>query len=144
MSVRIGWLVVALLLVCTAAHAQDRWSDPLPGVRLLTRTAPGPIEVRAASVDRCAPGVTARVTRTGDRGMVTSAFARAYDTPVAMNAGGFAPVGLTVGDGVQWPDSGDDGRLGFVGFGDGLDVRVSVPTEVRGPRRSETGRDRGR
>ena len=120
-------LLVAAATVATtttpkAADAADSWSDPYPGIRYLARTTSEPNRIHALFVDRCATGIAPRVTRSDDRGMRTSSFASAYDAEIAINAGfyntsNYAPVGLTIGDGVRWPDSGDDASLGFAAFG---------------------------
>ena len=54
--------LLILALGLAPAQAADTWTDPLPGVRHLRRTASGPIVLNALVIDLCAKGVSLRAT----------------------------------------------------------------------------------
>ena len=56
------------------AWAADTWSDPHPGVRMLSRTISGPNRIHALVVDLCYPGVRVRATESGERQRTVSSF----------------------------------------------------------------------
>ena len=133
-------LVAAVFVLLTLAapapaQAADSWSEPYPGVRYLARTTSEPNRIHAVFVDRCAVGVSAHVTRPADRGLQTSTFASRYGAQIAINGGfydtaTYAPIGLTIGEGERWTDSGDDATFGFAAFGPRGRAELSNPTEV--------------
>lgn len=89
------------------AHAGDSWSTPHTGMRLLHRTASGPVELWALEVDLCARGISLRATGEDERQQRTSSFAAEVDAQAAINGGFFSyddyyPGGLAIGNGVLW------------------------------------------
>ncbi len=132
----LGPLFVWCLLCASTASAQDRWSDPRPGVRLLERSAAGN-DVFVAVVDLTRNGVEVRATRPGERGATTSGFAADSGSAVAINgdfySAGFAPVGLAVGDGVRWPGTRDTALEGFLAAGPEGRVSIEPPEVVTEP-----------
>jgi len=68
-----------------SAHAGDTWTTPFPGVRQLHRTGASNLDLRAAVVDLCAPGVSVRMTGFAERGKRTSAFAQSVGAQLAIN-----------------------------------------------------------
>jgi len=104
-------------------------------VRYLFRTTSEPNRIHAVFVDLCARGVSAHVTRPDDRGLRTSTFASRYGVQIAVNAGfyntsNYAPIGLTMGEGELWTDSGDSSTYGFVAFGERNQAELSTPSTV--------------
>ena len=111
-----------LLLLLVPATAWAQWSPVAPGVEFWQRIDPGPRRVSAVRVDLCEPGVRVRATASAERGQTTSSWANGVGVSAAINGGfyvsGYAPdAGLAAGNGVEWPDSGDTGVRGVVGFG---------------------------
>ncbi|MFO0609994.1 MAG: phosphodiester glycosidase family protein [Polyangiales bacterium] len=102
-------LLASLLLAAAPAAADDVWTTPFPGVRLLRRTTARPTVTWVAVVDSCAPGVRFRVTAP-DQGMrTTSSFGRAVGAQLAVNGDFFDhDFGLNVGDGRRWPQPDTD------------------------------------
>lgn len=131
-----AWIVItAVASSPTSADAADAWTEPYPGVRHLTRTVDTPLVMHLLAVDLCATGVSARSTRSEDRGRTTSRFAGDYGLQVAVNGGfydtrTYAPVGLAMGGGERWGDSGDSAELGFIGFDPRNRLYFSPPAEV--------------
>lgn len=118
-----AFLFCLSLLFTTAptAWAEDAWSDPHPGVRLLRRSTSRPWQIRVVTVDLCARGISLRATREGERQQRTSTFARSVGAQVAINGDfftydGYWPLGMAIGAGEHWRN--DDGTKGFVTFGD--------------------------
>ncbi len=112
-----------------SARAADTWTTPYPGVRHLHRTGAGPINVRAAVVDLCEPGVSLRATKPSERSRVTSSFGAAAGVELAVNGDYFTgssrtPVGLAIGAGERWSGTADTAGHGFVAFGAG---RAQIP-----------------
>ncbi len=108
------WLFLA------SALAADTWSDPLPGVRLLYRTASGPQRIHALVIDTCAAGIRFRATDSDERRRTTSSFASLVGAEAAVNGDFFSyddydVDGLAVGDGNPW--SGVYSREGSLAFG---------------------------
>jgi hypothetical protein len=126
-------LVVVLALLPPAAWAEDRWSEPYPGIRYLEREAPGQ-RVHAVAIDLARPGIALRATRRADRGTTVSEFAAAYGVEVAINGDffgtDFATEGLAMGAGEQWPGSSDGERWSFVAAGAGNRVEIPLPEVV--------------
>jgi Phosphodiester glycosidase len=79
-------LIAALTLTSATAFATDDWTNPFPGVRRLHRYGPANVNVNAAVVDLCAPGVSVRTTAFDERAQRTSAFATGVGAQLAMNA----------------------------------------------------------
>ncbi len=134
MRTNLGWILVLACLAAPAA-ARDTWTSPYRGVRVLDRTTADPQRIHAAVVDLCAPGTSVHVTRPADRGLTTSRFAERNGAQVAVNGGffvfdGFATLGLTIGDGIRWPDGNDDAGFGFAAFGADNRASISAPAEV--------------
>ncbi|MBU0552409.1 phosphodiester glycosidase family protein [Myxococcota bacterium] len=128
-------LLAALLAAPLLAHAQDRWSDPLPGVRHLDRRLPDPNRVNALFIDLCQPGISLHATRPDDRGQVTSRFARDYGLVAAINGGfynvnTYGTIGLTVGEGERWADGADNDITGFIAFGEDNRATISIPSAI--------------
>src|SRR5688572_19023873 len=106
--------MLTVLLLCstpTTAFAADAWSEPRPGMRLLVRSTPEPWQIRALVVDLCAPGVSLRVTQSGERQRTVSSFAELVGADAAINGdffyNNFATHGMSVGSGALWPDTQD-------------------------------------
>src|SRR5678815_1212288 len=99
---------VLLLALCGIARADDQWSDPLPGVRLLHRTT-GDQNINVLTVDLCAPGVSVRATGGDERGRTVQSFGELTGVDAAVNGdffgGGFSTDGIAVHGGAQWSGS---------------------------------------
>lgn len=100
-------LLIPLGALLPTAEAGDSWSTPHTGMRLLHRTASGPVELWALEVDLCARGISLRATAEDERKQKTSSFAGEVDAQAAVNGGFFSyedyyPGGLAIGDGVAW------------------------------------------
>jgi hypothetical protein len=67
------------------AAAADTWTTPYPGVRHLHRTGAGNLELHAAVIDLCAPGVSVRTTGFSERGKRTSVYAQSVGSQLAIN-----------------------------------------------------------
>ncbi len=114
---------LGLSLVSAPVSAQDTWTTPFPGIRHLHRTAAPRVNINAAVVDLCAPGVSVRHTAFEEREQRTSAFATSVGAQWAINGdfscrpsdvlpgGTFAPCegfprymtyGIAAHAGVQW------------------------------------------
>jgi len=107
-------IAILILSVSAVAEAADTWTDPAPGVRRLVRTAPGPIRINAAVIDFSRSDLYLRVTRPEERGKTVSSWANQVGATVAINGdwfsyGNYQPVGLSVGDGVHWEGTADNG-----------------------------------
>jgi hypothetical protein len=127
-ALRLGSLVLVLVLSAPAG-AEDRWTEPYPGVRSLERTTTEPaMRVFAVTADLTRPEVSVRATRRADRGRTVSAFAARYGVAVAVNGdffeSDFATEGLAMGAREQWTGSSDGPRWSFVAAGDG---RAEIP-----------------
>ncbi len=139
---RVGraWVVVACVAAClgvaSEGWADDSWSTPHPGMRLLRRTTARPWVVRVLQVDLCAAGVKLRATKSDERRSTVSSFAGRFDTARAAINGDFfsyetyGTSGLSVGAGEAWGDTEDTTGSGWVAFGDDRS-RISRPREVR-------------
>ncbi len=104
----------------SSASADDRWTDPYPGIRHLHRTLPHTI-VHMMLVDLTAPEISIVATRPEDRGMPVHDFARRYDAQIAINAnyfdGGYKSCGMAAGDGRVWNTAYVEGCDMSIGFG---------------------------
>ncbi|MEN9797387.1 MAG: hypothetical protein RL653_1083 [Pseudomonadota bacterium] len=67
------------------ADAGDTWTNPFPGIRHLHRTGADNLDLRAAVVDLCAPGVSVRTTGFSERGKKTSTYAQSVGAQLAVN-----------------------------------------------------------
>jgi hypothetical protein len=74
-----------LVLAAWPALAADTWTQPFPGVQHLHRTGPNNLNVHAAVVDLCAPGVSVRHTDFTERARRTSTQAVAVGAQLAIN-----------------------------------------------------------
>ena len=121
-------LILVLLLVSSAAFADDAWTSPFAGVRRLHRVT-SDLHVHALEIHLDQPGVSLRSTATGERKQATSAFAKAAGAQLAINADFFsyadyATDGLSAGNGVAWDDTSD--RSDRTAFAFGADNRVEL------------------
>ncbi|MES2640619.1 MAG: phosphodiester glycosidase family protein [Myxococcota bacterium] len=121
-----------LALLALPAHATDTWTDVRDGVRLLYRTASGPLRIHVAEVDLCADGARVRATAEDERQRTVSSFAARVGAEVAINGDYFSyddytVSGLAIGDGDHW-DS-DNSSEAFAAFG-GDHAWISPPAEV--------------
>src|SRR5688572_5360686 len=116
------------------AGATDTWTEPHPGIRHLRRdTSNQKIDVVLADLAR--PEVRVRATKHEDRGMTVSGFADLYGCAVAINGDFwqwevFTTSGLSVGDGMLWPDEKDNSTEGFIAIGVDNFAIISPPPEV--------------
>lgn len=78
------WLT--LLFLAAPARAADDWTTPFPGVRHLHRYGPANVNIHAAVVDLCTPGVSVRTTAFDERAQRTSTFAQSVGAQLAINA----------------------------------------------------------
>ncbi len=104
---RRGAAAVLALLAAGPARAEDAWSEPAPGLRLLRRTTDEPWRIFAVEADLCAPGVSLRATAEDEKRRTTSSFAELVGAAAAVNGDFFSwstydPGGLAVGDGAFW------------------------------------------
>lgn len=136
---RIGLFALVVVLVgswVAPASAQE-WEEAYPGVRYLSETRAGPVQVHAVEVDLCATGVNLRATRGDESPKVTSAFGESIGAEVVVNGDFFEPnydpVGFAMGDGELWAE--DIPGHGFVAAGvGGVEImspldRVATPQE---------------
>lgn len=109
------WLVaLSLLTLAAPALADDVWTTPYPGVRLLRRTTAQPVVMWAAVIDSCAPGVRFRATAPSEGPRTTSSFGRLMGAQLAINGDFFDhDFGLNLGNGMAWPypDTDHSGNL---------------------------------
>ncbi|MFO0653208.1 MAG: phosphodiester glycosidase family protein [Polyangiales bacterium] len=112
-------IVFALLFVLFTfnAAAQDVWTTPYPGVRMLQRRTSQPVVLWALVIDSCAAGIRFRATAPSEGPRVTSSFGRLVGAQIAIN-GDFADhdFGLNVGNGMAWP-SPDTDHSGNISIG---------------------------
>ena len=118
---------VLLAASAVPAAAVDTWSDPYPGVRRLKRTT-ATQNINVLVVDLCAPGVSVRATKTGERKRTPSSFGELVGAQAAINGDFFSfetysTGGPAMSGGVAW--GGADGTyVSPVQFGPG---RVALP-----------------
>ncbi len=134
------WAIVAgvftLLPAVGTVHAQDTWTTPHPGIRMLDRRAAGPRRIHALVVDLCRAGVSIRATRRSERGQTPSSFGSSVNAEAAINGDFFSyatydPSGAAIGNGEAWSHA-DSSRNGFLAFGR-EQVDLSPPAEVHDP-----------
>jgi hypothetical protein len=107
-------------LVASPALAADTWTTPHPGMRHLYRTTGDPLRIHALVMDLCAPGVSVRATKPGEKGKRPSAFGDLVNAEAAVNGdfydlSSFIPTGMAMGQGEVW--GGDDADwIGLVAF----------------------------
>lgn len=114
-------LVCALLvLACAPARAEDVWTQPYAGIRLLTRTTSAPNRIYVLEVDLCHAGIRVRATKSSEKGRTASSFGTLIDAEAVINgdffSGGYATSGMAVGDGVWWGNA-DNSSQGYIAFG---------------------------
>ncbi|MGV3620343.1 MAG: phosphodiester glycosidase family protein [Archangium sp.] len=114
---------VLLALVALPALAQDTWTEPFPGVRMLERVSPS-LRVFAVEVKLDTPGLTLRSTMSNERKQTVSSFAEKVGASVAVNADFFSfddysTEGLSVGNGEPWKDTHDTVTATAFAFGEG-------------------------
>ena len=128
----VAWavFVVALLGILVPQGFAQQWTDAYPGIRYMSDTRPGPVEVRAVEVDLCAAGVSFRATKDSEKSRTTSSFGSMVGAQVAINGDFYTwspsltTIGMAMGDGELW--SNDTPDWGFVAFGD-ENVEISPP-----------------
>lgn len=76
-------------LVSTAAHAADTWTTPHPGMRRLHRVTSNQ-NINVLVVDLCAPGVSVRATKSGERRRTVSSFGALVGAKAAINGDFFS------------------------------------------------------
>jgi hypothetical protein len=120
-------------LLSSTAWAEDRWSEPYPGVRYLERTTASQ-RVFAVSLDLRRSELSLHATRRADRGRTVSQFAGAYRAQIAVNGdffeADFSPRGLAMGGGEPWAGSADGATWSFVAAGAGNRVEIPLPEVV--------------
>lgn len=133
----------ACIALCAAAcvrsnvrvPAEDSWTTPFPGVRLLERTTKSPAwRVHAAHVRLDQPGLSLRSTSSAERKLTVSAFTKKIGAQLAVNADFFSSSdhsteGLAAGDGAAWPGTKDSSARGVFTFGDGNRVELRPAKE---------------
>ncbi len=116
--------------------AEDSWTTPFPGVRVLERTTKSPAwRVHAAQVQLDQPGIGLRSTSSNERKLTVSAFAKKVGAQLAVNADFFSysdytAEGLAGGDGAAWPGTQDSSARGVFAFGEGNRVELRPAKEV--------------
>ena len=82
---RVSYLVFWLCFVSLPAAAGDVWTEPFSGIRHLHRTGPANLNLHAAVVDLCTPGVSVKHTAFHERQQRTSTFAMSVGAQLAVN-----------------------------------------------------------
>ncbi|HEY5945543.1 MAG TPA: phosphodiester glycosidase family protein [Kofleriaceae bacterium] len=87
---------ILLFTLCSAAiglsrpaSAQDTWSDPYPGMRRLHRVTTNQ-NINVLVVDLCAPGISVRATKSGERQRTVSSFGTLVGAEAAINGDFFS------------------------------------------------------
>lgn len=120
--------------------ARDRWSLPLPAVRVLerrTRHRDGrPLVVHAVLVDLCAGGLRMRATAPDEAFRSVPAFADSVSALVAINGDYFdvgppSPLGPACGNGRWWATRDDPRYECLVAGGRALGLRIADVHESR-------------
>ncbi|HEY5926157.1 MAG TPA: phosphodiester glycosidase family protein, partial [Kofleriaceae bacterium] len=125
------WFVLcAVVLFPSVALAADTWTSPHPGIRRLHRTTTTQ-NINVLVVDLCAPGVSVRATKTGERQRVVSSFANLVGAKAAVNGDFFSfetysTTGPSMGDGGAW-GGGDGNFVAPAQFGPN---RVALPNHT--------------
>lgn len=122
-----GLCTAAIGLSSTAAHAQDTWSDPYPGVRRLHRVTSNQ-NINVLVVNLCAPGVSVRATKSGERQRTVSSFGALVGAEAAINGDFFSYTdystnGPAMSGGAAWGGT-DHNYVAPVQFGPN---RVALP-----------------
>ena len=81
--------VIAALAVPAIAGAEDRWSEPFPGVQRLHRTTANQ-NVNVLVVDLCAAGVRVEATASGERQRTASSFGDLVGSEAVINGDFFS------------------------------------------------------
>lgn len=112
-------VTIVCLALPSVAIAEDRWSDPAPGVRRLHRTTANQ-NINAVVVDLCAAGISIRATAASERGRTVDSFGAMVGATVAVNAdffgSGFSTDGPSRSGGAPW-GGGDHGYVAPLAFG---------------------------
>jgi hypothetical protein len=126
---RLLFLVSALVssAISSTAIAADTWSDPHPGIRRLHRVTANQ-NINVLVVDLCAPGVSLRATKSGERQRTVSSFGALVGAKAAINGDFFSYTdystnGPSMGGGAAWGGA-DHGYVAPVQFGAN---RVALP-----------------
>lgn len=103
---------VTLGLAAVPAHAQDTWTDPYPGMRRLHRVTSNQ-NINVLVVDLCAPGVSVRTTKSGERQRTVGSFGALVGAEAAINGDFFSfstysTNGPAMGDGAAWGGTDHD------------------------------------
>lgn len=98
--------VLVATLLPSLAMAADSWTTPHPGIRRLHRTTSSQ-NINVLVVDLCAPGVSVRATKSGERQRVVSSFASLVGAKAAINGDFFnfdtySTTGPAIGEGIAW------------------------------------------
>jgi hypothetical protein len=117
----------AIGLVSSTALAADTWTTPHPGMRRLHRTTANQ-NINVLEIDLCAPGVSVRATKTGERQRTVSSFAALVGAEAAINGDFFSyenysTNGPSMGGGAAWGGA-DHNYVAPVQFGAN---RVALP-----------------
>lgn len=136
-------LLLLGVLVAGGARAEDRWTDPYPGVRHLARADRYAYDDRpqyrlqALVVDLQHPQVRVVATPPEHAGGTVSQFADRLGADVAWNTNFFGSpqdsCGLMMGEGQIWPRAYQDACHASVGFGDDGRAQVFVQPNPQGP-----------
>jgi hypothetical protein len=119
-TLRLGLACALGLVLATPARATDTWTDPFPGIRYLHRSTTQPKEIHALVVDLTHPAIFLRATQSSERGRTVTSFSNLVDAAAAVNGdfyntdGSYDPVGLAIGEGVQWTDGQDPTSHNFI------------------------------
>lgn len=117
---RWGALIAIGVTAAPLALAGDVWSDPFPGIRYLHRSTSEPKEIHALVIDLTNPAIFLRATRGDERHRTVSSFSSLVGAAAAVNGdfyntdGSYDPVGLAIGEGMQWADGPDSAGHSFV------------------------------
>lgn len=120
-------LALTTLILAAPAWAVDDWSSPFPGVRHLHRYGPSNVNVHAAVVDLCTPGVSVRTTAYAERAQRTSAFAQSVGAQLAINAD-FSCRPIDVGPNSPFPPC--IGRAAYTTYGVAAHAAVPWPNTL--------------
>ncbi len=126
------FLVAPLLVTAVRAQATDTWSDPQPGIRYLHRSTSEPKEIHALKVDLSHPAIFLRATQSDERGRTTTSFSDLVGAAAAINGdfyntdGSYDPVGLAIGEGVQWTDGADSSGRSFLACSASNDCSIDL------------------
>lgn len=133
----LAWLVFHAA-VSPEARADERWTDPYPGIRHLDARTDRPIEAHAIVVDLAEPGIAVRASRRSERWQTVSDLGATAGCAVAVNGGfwtlfGQGPAGVAAGGGRPWPGAIDDEEYGFFALTRRGRPWISAPAELVEP-----------